>query len=255
MIFKNEAMELPYEDCGRGPAVVVLHDRPSNRELRDSHFQALAASGYRVIIVNADGLGTRPSPTTAPAPPSERILALLNYLGIGRAVLIGIGQGGWVTLDLMERFPARVAGASFVVSCSLAAELRRRAASQEALEALRRGQCNPLKQVFLAAGARAPVPRQLPRLRAWINRLRERRETTRRPAGGNPGLAGFSLPALLVEEESGIAHSQEPKPLRNKQPRKILSSLSGPLQVLFNALLPPADVFEQKAEEDLIDLR
>ena len=255
MIFKIDSMELTYEDFGRGPAVVVLHDRQSNQELRKAHFQSLAGTGYRVIIVNADGIGTLPASPSATESRSERVLALFNYLGIGRAVLIGIGQGGWVVLDLMERFPVRVAGASFVVSASLAAELRRRAASKEALEALGQGNCNPLKQAFLAAGPLSPAPRQLPRLQAWINRLRERRDlAARRPGRGSAErLAGFELPALFIEEETGASPSRESTPNRSRPIRLALRALSNPLQALFSALLPGSALFEEDTEDDYAD--
>lgn len=246
MLYKKTNAELHYEDFGKGPAVVVLHDQASNQELRQTHFDGLAASGCRVIIINPDGLG-QGRRTLGAAEGTALVLSLLNTLGIGRAVFIGIGRGGYTTLDLLENFSRRVAAASFVVSSELAADLRRRTCSREALKALRRGRCDVLKQVFLhRQTVAAPTPR-LPRLQAWIHSLIEMRSAT--PRGYHKDcaalLAALRLPPLLIEEESNPAVPPLATGVRNSRPWR---ALSAPLQGLLQALLPGEALFDD--EED-----
>lgn len=251
MIFKSQAVNLHYQDFGHGPAVVVLHDHPSNLELRNAGFEALAEAGCRVIIINPAGLGNN-SLAAMPAPEqTARVLALFGSLGIGRAVLIGISGGGYVVLDLLERFPARVATASFVVSKELAADLRRRAGSKGAQQALRSGYCGDLKEAFLKARRSEPAPPQLPRLRAWINSLHERcRPTFRRQRQDCSALlAGLDLPPLLIEEEPSTTDGQCSVTRGGLRCFRPFRALSAPLQSLLQALLPDEALFEEEAEE------
>lgn len=251
MIFKSHAGELHYEDFGHGPAVVVLHDHPSNQEMRRGLFEALAETGCRVVIVNPDGLVRTAPPSPLAEERTQQVLALFNYLGIGRAVIIGIARGGYVVLDLLERFPGRVAAASFVVSSQLAADLRRRAGSRESLQALRKGRCTGLKEAFLqvrqpASGASLP---QLPRLRAWILRLRERGNPSSQQRHFNRSafLSSLGLASLVIEEES----AESPTPAAARPERRSfhpLRSLSAPLQALLNALLPDESLFVEEGE-------
>jgi pimeloyl-ACP methyl ester carboxylesterase len=251
MIFKTLATELHYEDFGQGPAVVVLHDHPSNQELRTAVFEALAEAGCRVIIVNPAGLDSSPRAPQPAGQQTAQVLALFSYLGIGRAVVIGLGKGGYVALDLLERFPGRVAKASFVVSAELAADLRRRAGSKGTLEALRRGHCGDLKGAFLNARPRTPAPPQLPRLRAWINNLLERRRSAFRRQRRDCAtlLAGLELPPLLIEEESCSTADPRLATRSGIGSFRALQVLSAPLQSLLNALLPDESLFGEDSAE------
>jgi len=250
MLFKKSNAELHYEDFGRGPAVVVLHDQASNQELRQTHFDGLAASGCRVIIINPDGLG-QGRRTLPAAEGTVLVLSLLNTLGIGRAVFIGIGRGGYTTLDLLENYSRRVAAASFVVSSELAADLRRRTCSKEALKALRRGRCDVLKQVFLHRRAVAASNARLPRLQAWIHRLIDMRSAMPGPYNKDFAalLATLRLPPLLIEEESNSAVPHLATGIRRPRPWR---ALSAPLQGLLQALLPGEALFDDE-EDPVLD--
>lgn len=254
MLYRNATTEIHYEDFGKGPAVVVLHDQPSNLELRQSHFEGLARAGCRVIIINPGGLAKGEGALPAPAG-TEMLLSLLNTLGIGRAVMIGIGRGGYTTLDMLENFPRRVAAASFVVSPELAADLQRRTCSREALKALRRGRLEVLKQVFLRRRNRAPAPPRLPRLQAWIQRLQEMNTAScRGPAKESAALlASFQLPPLIIEEESNSGSPAATPKRATPRPFHPLRSLSTPLQALLQVLLPSETLFDEKDDPVTLD--
>jgi pimeloyl-ACP methyl ester carboxylesterase len=247
-------MELNYEDFGRGPAVVILHDFPSNREMRQAHFGLLSEVGCRVVVTNPGGLGRNWTGVDAEEC-SRRVVALLNYLGVGRALVIGISAAGYALLDLMQRFPARVAAASFIVGPELAADLRRRAERPDVLAALREGCCDDLKEAFLACrpesrDRRAPL--KLHRLHAWLGRvcragMRGRSEGRR---DCSAMLDAFDPPPLLVEtgaDPEPVAGGRSRK-RRGAGRRRPFRALNAPLTALVEALLPPEECFEEDAE-------
>lgn len=97
-----------YEELGSGPAILVLHDGTSDATLLDSHLNLLASCGHRVIITN-------PLRTAAAEPRNiaQRLLDLLNYLGIGRVLVIAVGDAATLRA-LLAHAPQRVVAASRV---------------------------------------------------------------------------------------------------------------------------------------------
>ena len=104
-------IEINYADSGGdGPAVVLSHGFLMDQSMFDAQVAALAPE-YRVITWDARGHGG----TLAPGPFSywdlaRDVLALLDHLGIGRAVLGGMSQGGFVSLRAAMLMPERVRG-------------------------------------------------------------------------------------------------------------------------------------------------
>lgn len=250
MVTAHEKQALHYEDFGRGPAMVILHDYPSNRELRKTHFEMLAAAGCRVVIINPGGLG-RVVPAEAAAVverQTRRVMALINYLGIGRAVFVSIGRGGRVLLDLMERFPGRVAAGSFVLSPALAADLRHRTGHPELQSALREGRYDDLRNAFRAAlnaMDRPPAPGQLHRLRAWVASVGNRVRSTGRPGPREWAslLEALQVPPLLLEADDDASLPQKASRLRP------FRALNAHLAALLGMLLPAAELFDEPSED------
>jgi 3-oxoadipate enol-lactonase len=104
-------IQLSFADSGGGgPAVVLSHGFLMDASMFDAQVAALAPE-YRVITPDARGHGD----TTAPGPFSywdlaRDVLALLDHLGIGRAVLGGVSQGGFLSLRAALLAPERVRG-------------------------------------------------------------------------------------------------------------------------------------------------
>lgn len=193
--------ELSYEEYGSGPAVVILHDYASNRDLPGNQIEALADAGYRVITTNLSGLGDAQG--FDPARHTRHAILLFNYLGIGRAVVFGISRGGLVLLDLMEKFPGRVAAASLVLSPQAVSKIRQLAKSPEMRKELRAGQLDQLKKALIAVlpgkeEARALVT--LEPLRSLIGRARSGKGKIA-CASRTEQLAGLNIPPVLVTSE------------------------------------------------------
>ncbi|MEA2190305.1 MAG: hypothetical protein QOI73_426, partial [Solirubrobacteraceae bacterium] len=101
-------------DDGDGIPVVLLHGLTASRRYVVMGSKALQRSGHRVIAYDARGHG---SSSPAPAPGdygyellSADLLALLDALGLERAVLAGASMGAHTILRLALDAPERVAG-------------------------------------------------------------------------------------------------------------------------------------------------
>jgi pimeloyl-ACP methyl ester carboxylesterase len=111
---------LGYDDIGSGPAVVLLHDFPLSRRMWEPQIAPLVAAGYRVIVPDLRGFGesSKAEASCEISVYADDVVALLNYLGIGRAVFGGMSMGGYVLFNLLERFRSRAMAAAFFATRS-----------------------------------------------------------------------------------------------------------------------------------------
>jgi pimeloyl-ACP methyl ester carboxylesterase len=112
--FEHEGYRLGYEVHGEGRRVIVLlHglllDAGINRQLA----RRLAEHGYRVVLLDLLGHGASDKPPHATQHRMDRyareVLALLDELGLDRAVVGGVSLGANVSLLLAVQAPQRVA--------------------------------------------------------------------------------------------------------------------------------------------------
>ena len=107
---------MAYEDHGAGPAVLLLHGIPFDRSFWKAQIQPLALAGYRVIAPDLRGFGqsmASPGDYSLDALRDD-VIGLLNYLGIGRAAMVGLSLGAHVLNTLLERYPQRLVAAVVV---------------------------------------------------------------------------------------------------------------------------------------------
>lgn len=97
---------LYYEAAGRGPAVVLVHGGLVDSRMWDAQMRPLAKH-FRVVRYDIRGYGRSPAPT-GQYWPHEDLRALLDYLKIGRATIVGLSLGGIVAADFALEYPARV---------------------------------------------------------------------------------------------------------------------------------------------------
>jgi len=202
-------MTMSYDDCGTGPAVVLLHDFPLCRHQWKPQVVPLVDAGYRVITPDLRGFGESElaSPLYSMETLADDIAGLLGYLGIGRAVVIGMSMGGYVLLSLLERHPQRLAAAAFVAGRCRADNVEEKSRRTQQLALLQAGKREEFLRQWcdsLLAGA-APEARLLlePQLRAMMNSTdarglmaglvaqRDRRDYTAR-------IRQVDLPALVI---------------------------------------------------------
>jgi pimeloyl-ACP methyl ester carboxylesterase len=112
--FRYQGYTLGYEVHGEGERVIVLTnglllDAGVNRQLARS----LAAHGFRVVLLDLLGHGTSDKPHHATLHRMDRyarqVVALLDELGVARAVVGGVSLGANVALHVAVQAPDRVA--------------------------------------------------------------------------------------------------------------------------------------------------
>jgi len=105
---------LAVSDEGTGPAVVLLHGLTASWRYVVMGSSSLQRSGHRVVAYDARGHGSS-SPAPEPedytyAALSADLTAVLDALGIDRAVMAGVSMGAHTCLRLALERPERVAG-------------------------------------------------------------------------------------------------------------------------------------------------
>ncbi len=107
---------IAFDDMGRGPAVILLHGFPGNRQIWEPQIGCLADRGFRVIAPDLRGFGESGA---GDKPFSIRVMAddiakLMKHLGIGRAVLVGMSLGGEIVMELLKRHPRKVVAGEII---------------------------------------------------------------------------------------------------------------------------------------------
>src|SRR5437764_4943102 len=99
-----------YEEAGDGPAVVLIHGFGLDMRMWDPQIGPLAAR-CRVVRYDCRGFGASgPLDPAVPYTHAGDLVALLDHLDIGRAVLAGLSFGGRVALQAAPADPGRVCG-------------------------------------------------------------------------------------------------------------------------------------------------
>lgn len=101
-------LELTYDESGTGTPVLFIHGWPHGRALWAAQLSGLATQA-RCIAPDLRGFGE----STVGGPYSieqyaDDLAALLDALGVARAVVCGLSMGGYVALALLRRHRTRV---------------------------------------------------------------------------------------------------------------------------------------------------
>ena len=125
---------------GAGDPVILLHGFPTSSRL----WHAVARDftpGHRLVIVDLPGYGRSDPPTparTSCGAHAAAILALLDDLGIERAVMVGHGIGGGVAQAFAIQWPDRLSALALVSSAGFGVAPRGMARLARALGPLAR---------------------------------------------------------------------------------------------------------------------
>jgi len=107
---------LYYEMAGDGHAIVLLHGGAVDSRAWDDQFAAFTAN-YQVIRYDLRGAGKSASPEK-PFSNSADLFALLQFLNVDKAYLVGISRGGGIAFDFTLEHPEMV-DALILVSANL----------------------------------------------------------------------------------------------------------------------------------------
>jgi 3-oxoadipate enol-lactonase len=217
--------EMAYETRGSGPALLLLHAFPLGMAMWDAQMEPLARR-FQVVRFDARGFGG--------TPPGQGLMtmermaddaaALLDHLGLSRAVVCGLSMGGYAALAFVRRHAERLRG---LVLCDTKAG----ADTDEA----RQGRAT-LAEKVLKEGAQAAADATLPKLLGGTSHAqrpevvaRVRAIITANPARGiadalhglaaradsRPTLREIAVPTLVVcGEEDALTPPAESKALQ-----------------------------------------
>ncbi len=108
-----------YEDSGgSGPAVLFSHGFMMDHTMFDPQVTVLSGA-YRCISWDERGFGDTPAPAAFSYWDSANdAVALLDHLGIDRAVFVGMSQGGFLSLRAALAHPSRVRAIALIDSAA-----------------------------------------------------------------------------------------------------------------------------------------
>jgi pimeloyl-ACP methyl ester carboxylesterase len=187
---------LSCDDRGSGPAVVLIHGFPLCRQMWQPQIGVLQAAGYRVITPDLPGFGLS-APLDGTASMSgyaDAVIDLLDCLRIDSAAVGGMSMGGYVLLDLAERYPHRLLAAMYLVTRAAADDAAGKVRRSDLADAVRSGRLdavpNAFEQLLFAPATLRRRPELVDMVRRWMD--------SASPAGVVGGLPTLRGPALVV---------------------------------------------------------
>ena len=230
---------LAYDDSGCGLPVVLIHGFPLNRQMWQPQVAALNSAGYRTICPDLPGFGQSPPLDSAATMSAyaDSLVGLLDQLGIDRVIWGGMSMGGYVLLNLINRYSQRCRAAMFLVTRASADDAAGRE-KRTALAAEVDGG-NPqlvginFSKVLFAPQTPDEQPELVTRVQEWmanspapglsagLRAMRDRVDYLER-------LPEFDLPSLVVGAEQDLAVPMEhARLLANGLPQATLQVIAG----------------------------
>jgi pimeloyl-ACP methyl ester carboxylesterase len=106
---KANGISIYYAEYGQGSPVILLHGGLANADYWGNQVKALAPY-HTVIVMDSRGHGrsTRNSQPYGYDLMADDVVALMDFLKVAKADIVGWSDGGILGLDLAMRYPARV---------------------------------------------------------------------------------------------------------------------------------------------------
>lgn len=107
---------IEYQEAGQGIPLLMIHGSGGGHDQGMAFAGALVRDGVRVIAVSRFGYLRTPRPADAsPEAQADAHICLLDALGIGKAVVMGISAGAPSALQTAIRHPDRVSALALIV--------------------------------------------------------------------------------------------------------------------------------------------
>ena len=150
MKIEINGITLAYGDRGNGLPMILIHGFPLCRKMWRPQVEALSKAGCRVITPDLRGFGESRfvSGVTSMDTYADDIVGLMDHLRIDKAVVGGMSMGGYVLLNLLERYPDRVAAPVFIVTKAGSDDETGKAKRTALAEACRSQGSMPVAEVF-----------------------------------------------------------------------------------------------------------
>ena len=191
---------------------MLVHAGIADRRMWRSHLPWLAGAGWRVIAPDLPGFGEHPASADAPAP-WDFLRAVLDELGVERAVIVGNSFGGAVALRLAVTAPERVRALVTISSPApgMTPSPQLEAAWTAETEAMERGDIDAAVDAVVKAWLALDAPAELRRLVAAMQRRAFELDPEGMlpqaddPVEEDPGrLRAIAVPALVAAGEGDM---------------------------------------------------
>lgn len=169
--YESRGLRLNYRDTGKGDPLLLLHAFPLSGRMWDGQIGRLGP--WRCLVPDLSGFGaSEPAAVNRMSSFARDAVALLDHLGIERAVLMGLSMGGYAALAFAEAFSERLRGLILADTRAGAdspeARERRLAGAQEVLEKGSGFLPDALVPKLLGATTRASNPGLVEQVRQWV---------------------------------------------------------------------------------------
>ena len=234
-----DRVQISYKDSGgTGRPVLLIHGFPFSSAQWDPQFAALGAH-YRLLAPDLMGFGASDvlEDRTAYSMDAyaEQCSAVLEHLGIGRAVVCGLSMGGYVSFALWRKSPELFAGLVLANTRAVPDSpegARNRTAQQERVlaEGIEGVAADMLAGPLLAEGTRNPGV--VARVRAIMNHTAAgyvgALEAMKNRPDSTADLAGIVVPALVIAGElDNLVPPDESRAMRDAIPDARLVHVAG----------------------------
>ncbi len=244
--FEHDGLRLHYLDHGEGRPIVLVHGLLWSSRMFVRLRREL--SDHRVILLNVRGHGESDRPTDPTAYSWEKfagdVIALLDHLGIERAIVGGLSLGANIGLEVGMTAPERCAGLLIEMPVlHRARELSR--VMFTALASVLELSSGPFKRLSPVL-ARIPVPASVPELAALRDvlsldaaagaaLLRGLIAEDRLPDHDPSRLDTLTMPTLVVGHHGDMLHAiDDSRELAQRLPRARLVEASSILEFRFD---------------------
>ena len=116
--YKNEPVELYYEDYGSGQPIVLIHGWPLSGKMFEAQIEPLVNNGYRVITYDRRGFGNSSRPWDGYD--YDRLATdlhdLITELDLNNCIILGFSMGGGEVARYCTKFGTERIAAAVLVS-------------------------------------------------------------------------------------------------------------------------------------------
>lgn len=144
-----------FEVAGAGHPLVLIHGGQMDLRMWDEQF-ALFSKSYRVIRYDYRGFGKSPA-ASKPFAGEDDLAALLKYLGVQKAYIVGLSLGGRVAIDFALAHPDMVDAIVPVAPGLSGAHFDDDPNFMESWRAAQAGDWNKVAELWLKSGYMAPA--------------------------------------------------------------------------------------------------
>lgn len=122
MILQLVNHKIFYNEQGEGKPLLLIHGFPLSHKIWEPQVEFFSKNSFRVITLDLRGFGnsTATGNSCSMDDFADDVISLLDHLKIEKCAIGGMSMGGYILLNLLERYPNRISSAIFIATKSSA---------------------------------------------------------------------------------------------------------------------------------------